>query len=120
MVGSCAEIIRRVGDMIDTRVSRMIEDILQRYTDGLREMVHAEARRLAGELAALQQEMERQKRALAKAQRRITRLNRVATRLGLFDANDQDPDAEPDEGTPWPASSSQGDASYYWQWPPYM
>ena len=58
MVGSCAEIIRRVGDMIDTRVSRMIEDILQRYTDGFREIVQAEARRLAGELAALQQEME--------------------------------------------------------------
>ena len=125
MVGSCAEIIRRVADLIDKRLSRVIENILEWFMGNFLEIVRTEARNHARELdelrtvyAELREEQSRVRVHLDRTGRIARRLDRAGRALGLYEDEVLNP--QPDQHTnAWPAGSSQEDASS-WPWSPYM
>ena len=111
--------------MIDTRLSRVIENILERVMGNFLDTVRTEARNHAVELnelrtvyAELREEQSRVRVHLDRTGRIARRLDRAGRALGLYDDEAHNP--QPDEYTiAWPASSSQGNASI-WPYPPYM
>ena len=111
--------------MIDTRLSRMIENMLERVMGSFLGIVRTEVQRHASELeelrtvyAELREEQSRVRVHLDRIGRIARRLDRAGRALGLYDDEDRNP--QPDQHTnAWPASSSQGDA-IYWPWPPRM
>ena len=107
-MASCAEIIRRVADMIDTRLSGIIETILERLTGKFLEIVRTETEELRTVNAELRREQTRVNEHLARTARIARRLDRAGRALGLYDEEDQNPQAYQQ-----PADSSQGYASYY-------
>ena len=105
-MASCAEIIRRVADMIDNRLSGIIETILERLTGKFLEIVRTETEELRTVNAELRREQTRVNEHLARTARLARRLDRAGRAIGFYD--EEDPSVPPPP--PYPQAYPQ---AYY-------